>query len=592
VKITENGVEIVPPAGHPVSQQPDDASQQQHGRLDQRGHHRSQQQQQQQQPSSSPQARGGACSPGSAAAAAEAAEAEVAAQQRGDAAATHCCPPHGAKAVCGKRSTMEDAYAVCPNLFEVALLASCDAPADKLPHRIAGQMCSSSWGPAAGHTQGAASTVSSCSPPHLSDLDQSPSGSTASSEDGAPESLHFFGVYDGHGGVQAAQHCAKRLHHHLCSALSALCGGGGVAAGECCLGGEEADSSSAGDELVGGMSGLGISQPWQLQPAFSEVAPAGAAGAGFWSPAAPGPRAPAGEAAAAAAAAANAAAAAQRSRLEAALHSAFISTDQEFSEECSSAALVGSTAVVALVGRTHVWVANCGERPRGPLRRSAACSLGREAGAAGGLGRGGGGTAADAPPLRPCTPLRPLHAADPLTPCCAAARAAGDSRAVLSRGGCAIQLTDDHKPEREDEAVRPARTHCTAPRCASRQSLIPEPRGAGQATAALWGRRPAARLACSGTGPTRRPPPCAPSGACGEGGRPGAVLQRASRHGRAGHEPRHRRPLPAPLRHRRARGGRRRAAAAASPPPAPRQWPCAAPSLLLLHARACGAGPG
>lgn len=29
----------------------------------------------------------------------------------------------------------------------------------------------------------------------------------------------------------------------------------------------------------------------------------------------------------------------------------------------------------------------------------------------------------------------------------------GDSRAVLSRGGVAVQVTDDHKPEREDEAV-------------------------------------------------------------------------------------------------------------------------------------------
>lgn len=31
--------------------------------------------------------------------------------------------------------------------------------------------------------------------------------------------------------------------------------------------------------------------------------------------------------------------------------------------------------------------------------------------------------------------------------------ASGDSRAVLCRGNKAIQVTDDHKPEREDEAV-------------------------------------------------------------------------------------------------------------------------------------------
>jgi hypothetical protein len=36
---------------------------------------------------------------------------------------------------------------------------------------------------------------------------------------------------------------------------------------------------------------------------------------------------------------------------------------------------------------------------------------------------------------------------------CVAPWLAGDSRAVLSRAGVAIQVTDDHKPEREDEAV-------------------------------------------------------------------------------------------------------------------------------------------
>ncbi len=30
----------------------------------------------------------------------------------------------------------------------------------------------------------------------------------------------------------------------------------------------------------------------------------------------------------------------------------------------------------------------------------------------------------------------------------------GDSRAIMCRGGQCLQLTEDHKPEREDEAVR------------------------------------------------------------------------------------------------------------------------------------------
>ena len=74
--------------------------------------------------------------------------------------------------------------------------------------------------------------------------------------------------------------------------------------------------------------------------------------------------------------------------VEAALREAFVKTDEEFAAD-SSAAMVGSTAVVALVSRKRLWVANC-----------------------------------------------------------------GDSRAVLCRGGRAVQLTEDHKPDREDEMVR------------------------------------------------------------------------------------------------------------------------------------------
>lgn len=36
------------------------------------------------------------------------------------------------------------------------------------------------------------------------------------------EKLHFFGVYDGHGGIEASQHCAQRLHFHLSKAVAEM----------------------------------------------------------------------------------------------------------------------------------------------------------------------------------------------------------------------------------------------------------------------------------------------------------------------------------------------------------------------------------
>jgi hypothetical protein len=48
--------------------------------------------------------------------------------------------------------------------------------------------------------------------------------SLSSSTDGAVsiEKLHFFGVYDGHGGIEASQHCAQRLHYHLSKAVAEM----------------------------------------------------------------------------------------------------------------------------------------------------------------------------------------------------------------------------------------------------------------------------------------------------------------------------------------------------------------------------------
>lgn len=46
--------------------------------------------------------------------------------------------------------------------------------------------------------------------------------------------------------------------------------------------------------------------------------------------------------------------------MEEVLREAFLRTDEEFSNSGLQAGLVGSTAVVALVGTHRVWIANCG----------------------------------------------------------------------------------------------------------------------------------------------------------------------------------------------------------------------------------------
>jgi protein phosphatase 2C len=58
---------------------------------------------------------------------------------------------------------------------------------------------------------------------------------------------------------------------------------------------------------------------------------------------------------------------------EAVLMDAFNRTDEEFGK-ADNAALVGTTAVVALVGSRQLYVANCGARPSG-MPRPHACRI-------------------------------------------------------------------------------------------------------------------------------------------------------------------------------------------------------------------------
>jgi len=290
------------------------------------------------------------------------------------------CPPHGVKAVCGKRAKMEDAYAVQPNFFDLPLSPTDDVQ-NKLPTRIALQLEPCLGGSLSGESNSPSHSmpISPAGQGTLcSEREHSFGGSSHGSDTSNGDTLHFFGVYDGHGGCEAAHHCANRLHHHLSEALAnasttLLADPNGVhVCGRACQAEWTAITAglTPGVDLMKTSCGSNGSAHTEMDLAYSDDSSnASASDAGS-----SGARSPD--------------SVSINTLLEEALRNAFLKTDAEFAAD-GSASMVGSTAVVALLGTKKMWIANC-----------------------------------------------------------------GDSRAVLCRGGKAIQLTDDHKPEREDEAER------------------------------------------------------------------------------------------------------------------------------------------
>jgi len=184
------------------------------------------------------------------------------------------CPPYAVKSTCGKRPNMEDTYALCPNICELPMSPMSQEYADKLPHRIAGQFethrqdfppeqaaaattavprqaplphqqTQAQQGAAnqqqvteqqqqqqqavpGEEAEGSAAAFAGAAhlPGQLADAAEGElsSGSLSGSSDGGAsvEKLHFFGVYDGHGGIEASQHCAQRLHYHLSKAVAEM----------------------------------------------------------------------------------------------------------------------------------------------------------------------------------------------------------------------------------------------------------------------------------------------------------------------------------------------------------------------------------
>lgn len=316
------------------------------------------------------------------------------------------CPAHGVKAVCGKRNKMEDMYAVQPNFFDIPLSPTSDDAQSKLPQRIALQLeadCSPSGSltpsPCSAAAHGGAGTGTAAGGGAAAASEGGDQGASACGSDAGLDTLHFFGVYDGHGGCQAAEHCAKRLHHHLSLALATACGclvadgnqmlqavhdehgqadwsisstliqsvasfavlglGGGAAAGA---------GDSAHQHFAQGAAALPPVLPRSPLSRASFTAVADAVSSSVSSSANNGDEhslfcVPEGELAfdndSSGTGSDRSDGNNVSSLLEDALKDAFVRTDAEFAND-GCAAMVGSTALVALVGTRKIWLANCG----------------------------------------------------------------------------------------------------------------------------------------------------------------------------------------------------------------------------------------
>ncbi len=298
------------------------------------------------------------------------------------------CPAHGVKAVCGKRNKMEDMYAVQPNFFDIPLSPAADGLQDKLPQRIAVQL------------EAAADNSPTCSAP------LSPSGAQAQNAEGDQsinsygttsdtgtmcDTLHFFGVYDGHGGCQAAEHCAKRLHHHLSLALAAACGCL-IQDGNQLMQVPEVDQSTVdwNSSLVQSVANFACQTLARQDSASSPPSSAAAQAGQQLQECARAHRQLSGKCSgdsdtssspdehvlyplpendvfdndsSGGSGSDRSDGVSVTSMLEEALKEAFVKTDAEFAND-GCAAMVGSTALVALVGTRKLWLANCGERAR------------------------------------------------------------------------------------------------------------------------------------------------------------------------------------------------------------------------------------
>ena len=97
------------------------------------------------------------------------------------------------------------------------------AQSEILPPRIAPQVKSASGSPNSSDAEGLREAAAGAADAESERVGSHNEASTSQQQAAGSymETLHFFGVFDGHGGAEAALHCAQTLHQRIAEALAA-----------------------------------------------------------------------------------------------------------------------------------------------------------------------------------------------------------------------------------------------------------------------------------------------------------------------------------------------------------------------------------